>query len=175
MDLGALNPARGRSEEFTQGYKVGYEHACKHQAEDGSHNLWDHSQIEKAIYDTSTKLGSAKYELKKARGVHRDVTMNDASFLTFASRDAISPTHPLGGSRRTEAQRRDDALEVEILTHTTAALEAKLSSLLSQKDVMRRHSGSKSIPGIRSACRLAPRSSDIGLAPILVPCHPIST
>ena len=55
------------------------------------------------------------------------------------------------GSHRPAPSPEHDTLgcEVELLEQQVGALEAKLAQLLSQKDVMRRHAGSQTIPRIR--------------------------
>jgi hypothetical protein len=97
----------------------------------------------------------ARYEHGKARGLCRDLTLNDALFLTFESRDAVN-----AAKQQDLGLKREQAFQERLIAAKVGELEAKLAQLLQQKDVMRRHGKGRHI---RSACRLAPRSADIGL------------
>jgi len=122
--------------------------------------LWDHEKLEEQIYESSGALGAAKYELSKSRGERRDLTMNDATFLTFGSRDAVQ------GSRNTALEKRLSDSRVRMLESKVVEAEAKVTQLLSQKDAMRRGGAlqNEGLPTIRSAFRIFPRVSDIEVA-----------
>jgi len=153
-----MSSVRGRSVIFIQGYQKGYDNACQHMAADAEHSLWDHRKLEEAIYETSSELGAMKFEHDKARGKARDLNLNDSLFLTIGARDALAK-----GANRTDDEKASDSFQAGIYRAKVEELESKLAQLLHQKDCMRRHSKQRNMPRLRSSCRLAPRSSEIGL------------
>merc|ERR1719453_306143 len=92
-DVGALSPCRGNTPVYIEGYSQGYEESCRFLSETPGHSLWDHQELEKAIYECSAQLGIAKMELQRAQGANRVLTLRDTSyglgFVTFAGRDAM--------------------------------------------------------------------------------------